>query len=443
MRQSRIAFALLVLLAFRAAPLVGQPTVSEKKEVAIFSLGYYGWDIPLETLATVDIEIQKVFLELGRFTISGMTQRFSSSSVDEFIAALRKAKEVDFVMPEKYIFGEAFLTEAEFNRLLGAFIVAIPVITSFDSQWVDSKKEWQTELKTTVTFIDVSTGSTLGIADVESSGSSKETQFKAIQGAIDGIPMSLQYEIRLIPAFQLSTRVLAASGSELKLQMGADMGIKKGYEFAIVSGGMVGGFRDEREVGLVVVKDVGPEVSTAQILYSSIKPDLDTQLREIPRLGADLAVFLHPMSELLSGTTGLTLGLRVPVTLGFYGTKPWVSAQIYFLDMGGLNAPISAMAGIEWTKYLGRLQLDTRVGAGAGSNVLTKLLEEAFSTTDDDWLTHYGVTAGVTANWLVTRDLKVFAEAQFDFMLGIFDALGGGFASYGGPSVGVGVTFKP
>ncbi|HOX18841.1 MAG TPA: hypothetical protein PKW82_10325, partial [Spirochaetales bacterium] len=145
MRQSRKAFALLILIAICAAPLIGQPQVSEKKEVAIFSLGYYGWDIPLETLATVDIEIQKVFLELGRFTISGMTQRFSSSSVDEFIAALRKAKEVDFVMPEKYIFGEAFLTEAEFNRLLGAFIVAIPVITSFDSQFVDAKKEWQTE----------------------------------------------------------------------------------------------------------------------------------------------------------------------------------------------------------------------------------------------------------------------------------------------------------
>lgn len=73
----RIALAVLVLVAL-AANAFAQPQVSEKKELAIFSLGYYGWNIPLETLGTIDIDIQRVFVDLGRFTIIGMQQRFSS-----------------------------------------------------------------------------------------------------------------------------------------------------------------------------------------------------------------------------------------------------------------------------------------------------------------------------------------------------------------------------
>jgi len=125
MKRTATLAALVLALAMAASPLFAQaPVVSEKKDVAVFALGYYGWAIPFETLGNIDMEIQKVFVDLGRFNIIGVTQRLSSGGLEQFIATLKKAKEASFVMPEKYQFGEAILTEGEFNKLVGAFIVA-------------------------------------------------------------------------------------------------------------------------------------------------------------------------------------------------------------------------------------------------------------------------------------------------------------------------------
>src|SRR5512136_1123956 len=112
MKRSRILIAGFFASLLFAAQLAAQaPTVSEKKDVAIFALGYYGWAIPQETLGSIDQEIQKVFVDLGRFNILGYAERFSSGGLQDFIATLKKAKEANFVLPEKFQFGEALLTE--------------------------------------------------------------------------------------------------------------------------------------------------------------------------------------------------------------------------------------------------------------------------------------------------------------------------------------------
>ncbi|HET7838137.1 MAG TPA: hypothetical protein VFL04_00155, partial [Rectinemataceae bacterium] len=67
-RKALLASAILAIAAV-AAPLFAAPVVSEKKDVAIFALGYYGFAIPMEGLGNIDSEIQKVFVDLGRFNI--------------------------------------------------------------------------------------------------------------------------------------------------------------------------------------------------------------------------------------------------------------------------------------------------------------------------------------------------------------------------------------
>ncbi|MBL8968672.1 MAG: hypothetical protein JNG85_16830, partial [Spirochaetaceae bacterium] len=339
MKRSATLAAVLAL-AFAAAPLFAQaPVVSEKKDVAIFALGYYGWSIPYETLGNIDMEIQKVFVDLGRFNIIGVTQRLSSGGLEQFIATLKKAKEASFVMPEKYQFGEAILTEAEFSKLVGAFIVAAPVVANFSSGYNQKNGYWETSIKTNVTFIDVAAGGTvMAIGQIETSGSDKQSQNKSIESAISAIPMQLQYEIRKVPAFQINTRVLAVAGKEIKLQLGQNMGIKKGDEYSVIQGGMVEGFKDEREAGLVLIKDVGAEVSTGLVLYSQARLTKDVQLREIPRQGVDAAPFLH----IVSGTklsvldpygagaetgSNTVLGLRLPLSRGFYDVRPFATVQ--------------------------------------------------------------------------------------------------------------------
>lgn len=438
-RSLTMVLAALVLVA-TITPAFAQPKVSEKQEIAIFSLGYYGWNIPRETLGTIDVDIQRVFLDLGRFTIFGMEKRFSTSDVDQFITILKKMKEANFVLPEKYQFGEAFLTEADFNKLVGAFIIAVPVVTSFDSQFVNNK-EWQTSIKTNVSFIDVASGTMIGIANVETQGTSRETQFKSIQDAINGIPMQLQFEIRKISQFQNVTRVLASGAGGVDIQLGQDMGIKKGDEYAVIKSDTLEGFTDEREVGLILIKDVGTTRSKGTILYSSIPVAKDVQLREIPRLGADIAVYAHTYNYLEATMgTSFVIGARAELTRGFYNVRPYAAIQM--ITDTAMWLPINVIVGGQYSVFMRRLEAGARAGLAGSTNAIVRIIEDYASTSDQPWFTHYGVSAGAYVSWLFSRDLKLFAEVQGDYMLGLAGNLVDSFRSYGGYQIGLGATFK-
>ena len=452
MKLTRILIAGLLATVLFAAPLAAAtPTVSEKKDVAIFALGYYGWAIPLETLGSIDIEIQKVFVDLGRFNIIGYTERLSSGGLQQFIATLKKAKEANFVMPEKFQFGEAVLTEAEFNKLVGAFIIATPIVSEFNSRYNSDKSQWETDIKTNVTFIDVGAGgSVLGIAEVKTSGSDKNNQNKSISSAIEGIPMQLQYEVRKVPAFQINTRVLTASGSEIKLQLGQNMGIKKGDEYSIMVSETVEGFKNESEKGLVAIKDVGSEVSTGQVLYSSIKLTKDVQLHEIPRLGIDAEPFLHVVTGTKLTTfdqaadtgSNIIVGLRVPLSRGFYGVRPFGEIQV---PVNGIRTfftavmvPIDAVFGAEYRLNLGRLSITPYGGIGASYIYVSEAISGKSANTSDTYIPHIGAQGYVNIAFLITRDMRVFAEAGGEYWL----ALSPLYSNYGGLGFGAGVSFK-
>ena len=56
--------------------------------------------------------------------------------------------------------------------------------------------------------------------------------------------------MRKIEAFQINTRVLTASGNEIKLQLGRNMGIKKGDEYSVMVSETIEGFKNDTEKGL-------------------------------------------------------------------------------------------------------------------------------------------------------------------------------------------------
>lgn len=433
-----IALALLVTIA----AVTAQPKVSTKQEIAIFALGYYGYKIPIEALATIDVEIQKVFLDLGRFTVIGMDKRFSSNDVNEFVALIKKIKEQNFVLPDKYRFGEEVFTEADFNKLIGAFIIVIPVVTNFNSQYNNSRSQYETNIKTTVTFIEAATGNMIGIADVETSGTSKETQFKSIKNAIDGIPGQLQYEIRKISQFQNQTKVVSSKLGSVTMLLGQNMGVKKGDEYAVIVTENIEGYVNEREVGLIKIKDVGTTSSEGIVLYSDIKLEKDTQLREIPRQEGEASLYAHLVTFDANSTSdsSIAVGLKVSLTRGYFGLMPYGFVQILFDEPKGY--PIGFGIGGEYAIYLGRLELAARVGLAGSSCVLITWLQDRFSTSDNTYFTHYGINAGAYLSWLLTRDTKIYASLQYDLMLGLLDGWGEWFNNFSATSIGIGVTFK-
>jgi hypothetical protein len=449
MRYARIAVAALAALALYISPLAAQdaqtgqadqagPTISEKKDLAIFAMGFYGFNIPYQALGSTDQAIRKVFVDLGRFNIISVSQKLSSKGLDAFIDAIKKSKQANFKMPDKYEFGEAILTEEEFNKLLGAFIVAVPVVSEYNTAFNDATNAWETNLKVDVSFIDVSQGSIIGVAEVKAFGSDPSNNQKSVSAAIDQIPMQLQYEIRKIEAFQISTRVLAVSGSEIKLQMGRNMGIKKGDEYSIVVHETVEGFKNDTEHGLVQIKDVGSEVSTGRIVYASIPVTKDVQLQEIPRLGVDAEGYFHYLT-LLGGNVPVP-GVRFAASRGFYGFRPYAAVQVPLGDItpnwGFFSViPISVIVGGEYNAYLRRLTLTAFGGVGG---TYAHLLNSGEDSTSD-WLSHLGAQGYVRASFLFTRELSVFAEAGAEYWISAYSDI---FDSFGGVGIGGGVQYK-
>ncbi|MCX7949119.1 MAG: hypothetical protein N2509_03285 [Treponemataceae bacterium] len=423
-----------------------QAEVSKKQDVAVFALGYYGYNIPLEVLANVDAEIQGVFVNLGRFNVLGQAERFSARDLQAFIDLIQTAKQNNTPLPDEVKFGDVQLTEGLLKKLYGAFVVVIPTIVDFKVERANN--QYQAMIKTSVAFLNVAEGKTIGMANITTTGSSRETQPKAIREAIDAIPVQLTYEVRKIPAFTLRTQVLQVKGGEVKMQFGQDMGVVKGDEYMVVSRETIGGLMDEREVGLVVIKDVGSQVATATVRYADKGLVEGAQLVEVPRLGADFGPYLmylkyfdtikNSKGESTSGA--LAIGAKIPVTRGFYDVRPVVGAQVN-LDRFFLF-PIIVYGGVEYNLYLGRLAITGTAAIAGGSNYLIQRFEEQLSTSDDKWFTHYGFKLNGEVSYLVSRDMQVFVNVGMDYMLGIFDGLGGFFKSFGGTGIAAGVSFK-
>lgn len=452
MKKLRIAALAVFILSASLGLEAQQATVSVKQDVAVFALGYYGFDISQSVLANVDAEIQGVFVNLGRFNVLGQTERFSTKDVQDFINLIQNAKQNNTPLPESVRFGEVQLTEALMRQLFGSFVVVIPTIVDFSSERGDNG--FQTTIKTSVTFLNVAEGKTMGMANIQTSGSSKESRNEATRSAISAIPFQLSYEVRRIEAFKLQTQALQVGLFDVKMQLGRDMGVVVGDEFVVVERYDVGGFIDEREDGLILIKNVGPQVSTGTIMYSGSALRPGAQLREVPRLGVEVAPYLlylryfDPVVGWKIGTDkeesesegALAVGIKGIASRGFYALRPLAGVQMNFDTK--LWLPIIVYGGLEYNIYLRRIALTASASIAGASNAIVRLIEEEVSEDDDPWFTHYGVKLDAGASILVSREMRVFGRVNMDYLFGIGDALGGPFQSYGGYGFSAGLQFK-
>ena len=85
--------AVLLLLALAVVQLAIAQQVSQKKDIAVFKLSYYQWDIPDSVLGGIDEELRGVFVNIGRFNVLGMTQRLEPGDLNEFIDKIRQYKQ--------------------------------------------------------------------------------------------------------------------------------------------------------------------------------------------------------------------------------------------------------------------------------------------------------------------------------------------------------------
>ena len=443
MKSRRVVALLLLILA--VAPLAVAQQVSQKKDIAVFRLSYYQWDIPDSVLGGIDEEIRGVFVNIGRFNVLGMTQRLEPGDLSQFIDRIKAFKEVRAEMPEAVQMGREFFTQSDFERLVGSFIVVVPSVASYVLE-VKGDGDFHVALKTSFSFVNVEKGTTFAQAFVETEGTEKSPD-GAARSAMDGIAMLLTYEIRKIPEFQLKTGVLEVHGGEVILELGRDMGIKVGDEFVLVASRVLdSGKTLTTENGLLVIKEVSDEVSVGKVLYARPRPQEGDQLREFPLLGVETTPYLHVASSLLydpGQITGL-IGLKGSISRGFYGFRPIFGLEVPLIANILAALPLNLYVGGEYVLYLGRLAVMPSLAVGVGGAFLW------YADVPDDEkfaLTHVGGQAGLSLaylfnkkmrftldvgylNWFSLVPTKYFFDAEFLF------------PDYDGLFIGAGLTIK-
>ena len=444
-------FCIIVVLLGMAIPGNAQK-VSDKKEIAVFNLSYYDWNIPNAALGAIDEQIRAVFINMGRFNVVGLTQRLGVKDVNAFIEKIKDFKSRNVQIPEKVLMGQEAFTEADWNRLVGAFLVVIPSVSYFNLERLRDGS-YKASIQTSFTILNVEKLQTTAQFYVETSGQDK-TQNGAIKAAIDGIPLMLQFQLRKVEEFQIKSGIVQIMGSDVIFELGKNMGIMVGDEFSIVGYRQVAGFQAVDEVGLIIVKEVQDQFSVGKVIYSSRRPQVGDQIQEIPRIGFEGMLyggaFLVDNYEL---SFIPQLGLKVVASRGFFSTRPVVGAEIPLsIATAALSLfdiiPMNAYIGAEITNlYLGRVQVAPTLVVGVGGAYLGETARAFFKTDQQFFMTHVGGKAFLTLSALVSRDTKITVDAGYALWLGLAEALidvddKSYFATKVGPFVNVGVTFK-
>jgi len=474
-RQRGLASLMLLVVLVVASPYVSGQEFSERKQVAVFQLSYYGeprdpvpesqtyirignvfaysrtvesetTEIFQQAVGAIDEQIRSVFINMGRFNVIGLTQRMQESNVDAFVNALRAYREDTLEIPEAVLIGEQAFTEQDFDRLVGGFVLVIPSVSFYNLQRRDREQDYQATIETSFTFVNVEDFSTIGQFFVETTGTD-ENAVAAMRRAVNGIPSQLEFRVRSMPVFQIRTGVLEIAGRSVIMEFGQNMGLQKGDEYAIVQQRVTStGHTTQDETGLLVIEDVREEFSIGRLLYAKPNVVVGDQLQEVPRVGADITPYANVLLSFENQDLELLLfGARITASRGFFSWRPVLGIEIpTTTTLFGFLFPMNVYVGGERNFYLGRLKMHPSFGIGLGGAVPVD--ESLFE--DDFYTTHVGGSLRLTASYLVSRDTMVFLETGVAGWQGFYDrnwsnsTLNRFFGSYGGILVGGGVTFK-
>ena len=429
--MNRFSYLLCLVLLGSLSMMWGQ-SVSVKKEIAVFRVGASDFSVPPDALGLLDDRVKKVFVNLGRFDVIGVTHRLSAGDVDGFIQKIREYKEQNLSMSEGVSFGKEVFTEADFNRLTGSFIVVIPDLSYYDLSLKDDAK-YTVTLKTAVSFVDVSSSKAIGQISLETSGTDANPK-EALRMAADSLPTSLDYEVRKMDAFKLKSGILDVAGSTVTIEFGKNMGVQPGDEYVITNPRLMrSGYETVDETGLLVISEVHEEFSLAKVVYSDTKPVIGDQVKELPRLGADISFYADGIG---GDKADLLLGLKIVANRGFFSFRPVFGVEVPLMQTAGSDFLLfnTYLGGELFNYYFGRLQFAPTAALGVGSAIpLTDNYSEKY------YLSHFGAKAQLSLSYLLTRDIKLFGEAGFGMWFSLNDRW---FDSYSGILLGGGITFK-
>ncbi|NNM53325.1 MAG: hypothetical protein HKM05_01200 [Spirochaetales bacterium] len=417
-----VTFLMLSVMAVVANAQVA----SSKQDVAIFQLSSADRNIPMGLMQGVDSQIQKVFVDLGRFTVLGLNFRLDGLNLQTFVSRLRLLKE-QTTAPDKAIqFGETFLTLDEYNKIVGSFLVVIPRVDGVHFTRLANNVRKAT-IETSFTILKGSdlTPVTGGFFTVRSQGQAQNRQ-QALEQALAGIVPLLTFEVRKVPQFQISSGLVDVGFDSASMELGQNMGIMLGDEYALEKVVTKDGVPQTEETGLAIVDKVNPQTSRLFIAYGD--PFVGQSVHEIPRLGVDLEPYANLVERFTDAGTAyhVALGVKGVLSRGFWLVKPMVGVEVpLILDITNVFwVPFYAYAGVEFYPFrLGRFELATSAAlAMGGAYIMVDTSNFLGSNAQPYYLTHLGVRADAKAQFLFSRDAKLAASVGVAAYAGLLDA---------------------
>lgn len=438
---------LLFLLFFVCLVMSGvfSQEVSEKKDISVFNISYYGAKFHSEVIGPLDTTIRRVVVDMGRFRVLEVRKRFfREEDLYEFIERIKEIKEQEVEIPEEVEFGHVIFTEADFNALISSFIVIIPEVSFYDvNKRYNSDNEfigYDVKLITSYTVLDANTMEVVAKPEIETSGFSKDRE-EAWLNAAQSVASDLELALKKVPIFTIKTGVIDVRGTQVDIERGKNLGIRKGYEFEIIrTEEMATGFTKERHAGLILVNSVFKEFSEATVLYG--KPRVGDQLVEVPRVGIDGLVYLHILSNPPFESISIIPGLKAIWSMGLYFIKPVFGIEIPIADLTtegstgymkvlSFGFPLNFYLGCDINFYMGRLQISPTLVVG-GTLVIP------WEEDRTAGFTHLGFKGYVSLNYLFHRDMKLTLDLGYSSWFTFLDD----FQTYSGILGGLAFVWK-
>ncbi|MFN4217054.1 MAG: hypothetical protein ACK4HQ_06620 [Brevinematales bacterium] len=407
--------------------------VSQRKEIAVMPV-YSSYNLPSSAYMYFDDSMIATIASMKRFQVIGYQYRLDGTTAQRFIERIRELKKQAALQNPQYRdedLGVAVIPAAEMERLVNSVFVFIPSINGYDSRSYNVEikeaqrgggyqikivKEHKATVNISIKIIDTA-GNLLSTYDNSGEGISRLSPNDAYQKAVNSAVGGFAYYLRNVEDFKIKTGILRVEGDYAYLELGKNMGISPGYEFAIEEEvKIMDRFTEKRRTGLIRVSYVSDEYSYGHIIFGNPQPG--QQLIEAPKAGGRFGLSLAilplqvPSSAKLTYSRGI-ISINTNLSFGSLGGF----APTFFMNLGlemgynwlleysfgiGLADPLLLSAQIgpayEWYMRSMSMVFGIKFGVNIGTKELGKLTSSYL-----DYLTIEGkylaTPVSISLNW--------------------------------------------
>ncbi|MBN1798638.1 MAG: hypothetical protein JW822_08665 [Spirochaetales bacterium] len=442
-KKLKISFAGVMIISFCHYVLHADP-MYDTNDIIIFSTYIGDISSPEPELdTTVKLLRQKVyevFLGLSGFDVRLMDYYLAYQDLMLFLTQLKEYTADPEAIPAHVEIGDTVISQQDFRHIISSYLLVIPMLTSFTIEEVN-KEEMRSKYKVfvsiTYTIVNTEKGTILDTIVLESVGYDEEKD-RALDDAMEDIPIQLAYEVRSLDIFSLMDRIVEIIDPDVVIKLGKDKGVSVGDEYAILGSDSenITGQQRTAEKGLIIIHDVEKDVSVGRVIYTDKPLSVGTPVKEIGRIGLTIVPYMHIEINFEDSEFSAFGGFKFILTEGFFSIQPVLCFEfgLYPFERLQDELPLRAYGGLDFNLYLGRFQLTGM--AAVGTEIVTAL--SADSRVDGFDFSCLGLAGIATISYLITRDVRLL----LDFGYQAWFALNDNYSSYEGWICGAGVGVK-